>query len=75
MTRHPTEQWVAQQLREAIPFGNAPKYLIHDNDSKYGTAFEQIAAEVSIEILCTPYCAPKANASMEGYIGVYAGSV
>jgi len=25
VTRHPTQQWVAQQLREATPFGNAPK--------------------------------------------------
>src|SRR5437588_9015000 len=28
--------WVAQQLREATPYGQAPKYLIRDNDSKFG---------------------------------------
>src|SRR3712207_8390254 len=35
VTRHPTDTWVAQQLREATPFGQRPRYLIRDNDSKY----------------------------------------
>jgi hypothetical protein len=26
-----------QQLREAFPFGAAPRFLIHDRDAKYGT--------------------------------------
>jgi putative transposase len=36
VTRAPTRVWVAQQLREATPFGAGPKYLIRDNDKKYG---------------------------------------
>jgi hypothetical protein len=28
ITRSPTDTWVAQQLREATPFGDSPKYLI-----------------------------------------------
>jgi hypothetical protein len=36
VARHPTDQWVAQQLRNATPFGSGPKYLIRDNDNKYG---------------------------------------
>ncbi len=43
VTRHPTDAWVAQQLREATPFGQRPVYLIRDNDSKYGRAFTQLA--------------------------------
>ncbi len=35
VTAHPTDAWAAQQLREATPFGQAPKDLIRDNDSKY----------------------------------------
>ena len=69
VTRHPTQQWVAQQLREATPFGNAPKYLIRDNDSKYGAVFDRVAAGVGIEVLRTPYHAPKANAIVERFIG------
>ncbi len=34
VTHWPTDAWVAQQLREATPFGEAPKYLIRDNDAK-----------------------------------------
>jgi putative transposase len=39
VTRSPTDPWVAQQLREATPYGQAPKYLIRDNDSKFGPLF------------------------------------
>jgi len=39
VTRHPTDAWVAQQLREATPFGQSPTYLIRDNDSTFGPAF------------------------------------
>ena len=43
-TRAPTDEWVAQQLREATPFGAAPTYLLRDNDAKYGPRFEAVAA-------------------------------
>jgi hypothetical protein len=36
ITRSPTDTWVAQQLREATPYGQAPKYLVCENDSKFG---------------------------------------
>jgi putative transposase len=39
VTRSPTDAWVAQQLREATPYRQAPKYLICDHDSKYGSCF------------------------------------
>ncbi len=44
VTRHPTDAWVAQQLREATPFGTAPRFLIRDNDRTYGSAFDRVAA-------------------------------
>jgi putative transposase len=68
-TRAPTDAWVAQQLREATPFGAAPKYLIHDNDAKYGPRFDAVAAGTGIALLRTPMRAPRANAICERLIG------
>ncbi len=65
VTRHPTDTWVAQQLREATPFGQAPKYLIHDNDSKFGPLFARVAHATGIKLLRTPIRAPRANACCE----------
>jgi putative transposase len=58
VTRNPTDRWVAQQLREATPFGEGPRYLIRDSDDKYGDSFKQVTA--GIKVLKTPYGAPKA---------------
>ena len=69
VTRHPTDTWVAQQLREATPFGQHPTYLICDNDAKFGPAFVRLAEESGIEILRTAYQAPKMNAICERFLG------
>jgi len=68
VTRSPTDAWVAQQLREATPYGQAPKYLIRDNDSKFGSCFARVATTSAIEILKTPFHAPRANAICERYL-------
>ena len=68
-TRAPTDEWVAQQLREATPFGAAPTYLLRDNDAKYGPRFEAVAAGSVITSLRTPIRAPRANATCERLIG------
>jgi hypothetical protein len=40
VTRSPDDEWVAQQLRPAAtPFGEGPRFLIRDNDNKFGDAF------------------------------------
>ncbi len=69
VTRAPTAAWVAQQLREATPFGVRPKYLIRDNDNKYGTCFDEVAQHTGIEVLRIPYRAPRANAICERFLG------
>ena len=69
VTRSPTDVWTAQQLREATPYGQIPKYLIRDNDSKFGPCFARVAATSGIKILKTPYHAPQANAICERFLG------
>jgi len=34
--RHPPDAWTAQQMREISPWDAGPKYLICDNDGKFG---------------------------------------
>ncbi len=69
VTRAPTDAWVAQQLREATPFGAAPKYLVRDNDAKYGPRFDAVAAGTGIALVRTSIRAPRANAICERLIG------
>ena len=69
VTRAPTDAWVTQQLREATAFGAGPKYLIRDNDRKFGTGFARVASTSRIEILTLPYHAPRANAICERFLG------
>jgi putative transposase len=60
---------VAQQVREATPFGEGPRFLICDHDDKYGEWFEHAAVGAGIELIHTPPYAPKANAICERFIG------
>jgi transposase InsO family protein len=69
VTRHPTDAWVAQQLREATPFGAHPPYLIRDNDSKFGPAFARVAEASGITVVRTAYRAPLMNAIGERFLG------
>jgi putative transposase len=69
VTRQPTDEWVTQQLREATPYDERPRFLIRDNDGKYGPRFDHLAAASGIEVLRTPVQAPRANAIMERFLG------
>ena len=68
VTRSPTDAWTAQQLREATPYGQMPKQLIHDDDGKFGPSFARVADTSGIKVLKTPYHAPRANAICERFL-------
>jgi transposase InsO family protein len=69
VTRSPTDPWVAKQLREATPYGQTPKYLIRDNDRKFGQHVARVAETSGIKVLRTPYRTPQANAVCERFLG------
>jgi putative transposase len=69
VTDHPTDEWITQQIRDATPFEEKPTYLICDNDKKYGPLFERVAQASGIEVIHTPYEAPRANAICERFVG------
>ena len=69
ITKYPTDEWTAQQLREATPWGRGPKYLIRDRDKKYATRFSAVALGSGIREVKTPYRTPQANGICERFIG------
>ncbi len=68
VTRSPSDAWAAQQLRESTPFGEAPRYLIRDNDCKYGPKFDAVAEGAGIEMVDIPPRSPDCNAIVERFL-------
>jgi transposase InsO family protein len=68
VTARPNAAWTAQQFREAFPWDQAPRFLIHDRD----LAFQAVAATVrgmgTEEVLTAPH-SPWQNAYAERFIG------
>ena len=67
VTRVPTDAWVAQQLREATPYDQTPRFLIRDNDGKFGSDFATAADGASIDVVAIPPKSPNLNASVSDF--------
>ena len=39
VTTNPTAEWIAGQVTEAFPWGEAPRHLIHDRDGAFGQEY------------------------------------
>ena len=48
VTAHPTAEWTAQQLREAFPFDQLPRYLLRDRDAIFGNDFREQVRDMGI---------------------------
>src|SRR5246127_3599229 len=69
VTAHPTAEWTGQQLREAFPFDQLPRYLLRDRDAIFGTDFRDQVRDLGIrEVLSTPR-SPWQRAYVERVIG------
>src|SRR2546427_5575420 len=69
ITKHPTSGWIIQQLREAFPFGAAPRFLIHDRDAKYGTEVPAAIRSLNINAVRTSFESPWQNGVAERWVG------
>ena len=69
VTEHPTEEWTAQQIREAFPWDQAPRYLIRDRDAIFGGAFVALTKSMGIEEVATAPRSPWQNPYVERLIG------
>jgi hypothetical protein len=54
VTDHPTAAWTAQQLRNAFPEDQAPRYLLHDRDAVFTDAVSTIGALQIHEVVTAP---------------------
>src|SRR5262245_40480340 len=68
VTDHPAAAWTAQQLREAFPWNEAPRYLVRDRDAAFH-AWTTTAAAIGIEEILTAPRSPWQNAYAERLIG------
>ena len=65
----PTMQWVIQQLRNAMPFDEKPRFLHRDNDGIYGPGVPTFLSSCGIEQVRTAYHCPWQNPYVERSIG------
>ena len=69
VTAHPTAEWAANALLEALPWECAFKYLLRDRDGVYGARFRERAKAMLLEEVLTAPRSPWQNAFVERCIG------
>jgi putative transposase len=69
-TTNPTGAWVTQQARNLSFTGllERTRFLIHDRDSKFTAAFDEVFRSEGIKVIQTPIRAPQANAYAERFV-------
>ena len=69
VTEHPTAGWTGQQMVEAFPEDQAPRYLLRDRDRIYGYDFRERVQSLSIEEVLSAPASPWQRAYVERLIG------
>src|SRR5205823_12482526 len=69
VTTHPTAEWIVQQITEAFPWHEAPRYLIRDRDRIYGAAVTRRLRAMGIRAKPIAPGSPWHNAYAERLIG------
>ncbi len=69
VTPYPTARWTAQQIVEAFPNDEAPRFLLRDRDGIYGRDFQRRIDRMSIEEVVIAYRSPWQNPFVERLIG------
>ncbi len=70
-TPNPDGRWVAQQARNLImQFGDEHpfRFVIHDRDTKFSHAFDELFRSEGVKVIRTPIQAPNANAFAERWV-------
>ncbi|TME54256.1 MAG: transposase family protein [Chloroflexi bacterium] len=72
-TTNPDSAWVTQQARnvayEIEDLGLPVRFAIHDRDAKFTSGFDAVLESEGVEVIRTPFRAPRANSHCERSIG------
>jgi putative transposase len=69
VTEHPTTEWTVQQFRDFLT-GEAPyRFVVHDRDSVFSPAVDDVLTSMNLRVLATPAHVRQANAFCERLIG------
>ena len=69
VTQHPTARWTAQQIVEAFPYDEAPRFMIRDRDGIYGLDFQNRVEHMGIEEVIIAPQSPWQTPYVERLIG------
>jgi transposase InsO family protein len=69
VTRHPTAEWVVQQLREAFPEAGGHRYVILDRDSKFDADVLAFLQATGLQPNRTSIRSPWQNGIAERWVG------
>jgi hypothetical protein len=69
ITRHPTAEWVVQQLREAFPGAGPYRYVVLDRDSKFDGDVIKFLKATGLKPQRTSVQAPWQNGLAERWVG------
>jgi len=69
VTPHPTARWTAQQIVEAFPYDEGPRFMIRDHDGIYGVDFRERVKHMGIEEVVIAYRSPWQSPYVERLIG------
>jgi len=53
VTEHPTEEWTVEQMREAFPWDQAPRYVLRNPNAIYGRDFAAPSRSLEMEEVLT----------------------
>jgi putative transposase len=72
ITRHPTEEWMAQIARnvtmEGVGFLAGMKYLLRDRDTKFSEHFRRMIQDGGVRPVALPVRSPNLNVFVERWI-------
>ena len=69
VTRHPTAEWVVQQLREAFPEAASYRYVILDRDAKFDANVVSFLQGAGLTLKQTSVQSPWQNGIAERWVG------